>query len=257
MTPYNLSLGNLSDLIIAWAWGSISEGQIAKATGMDRLSLRGLRSAAINSAMTLCELPDSLAAGVSTTAPSASSAEITGGIAASPSSLPTAEKSDALSLAAMKSTPTLRQDDVEDIAIPHTFEELKEYEKELTADDLKAFGNLPSVKSLLKAMDIVTESKGALVPNGRLINLIAREFDALKTESSAKDEAVQRVVEAARVAVDHRKWWGTTFQPQFEKKYPRYEKSLRTGTDVFQELETALLVIAPPQGGKETEGGGV
>ena len=73
MTPDWLSLGSLSDLIIAWAEGEISEGRITELTKIDRITLRGLKMAAINRALKLCESDGLSEDGVNTVVPSVSS----------------------------------------------------------------------------------------------------------------------------------------------------------------------------------------
>jgi hypothetical protein len=47
MIPAELSPGELTDLLIAWAAGEVSEGRLAELTGLDRTSLRGMLQNAI------------------------------------------------------------------------------------------------------------------------------------------------------------------------------------------------------------------
>ncbi len=50
-----LSLGDLADLLVAWAEGEVSEGRLAELTGLDRVSLRGLKQAAVERAIRLAQ----------------------------------------------------------------------------------------------------------------------------------------------------------------------------------------------------------
>jgi hypothetical protein len=71
-TPRDLSLGLLADLLIAWAEGEMSEGFVQDVTGIDGLTLRGLKLAAIDRANAHAERHLSSRA-VPTTAPPSSS----------------------------------------------------------------------------------------------------------------------------------------------------------------------------------------
>jgi len=51
----SLGLGDLADLLIAWAAGEVSEGFMVDITGMDRFALRGLYQGAIDRAGKLSE----------------------------------------------------------------------------------------------------------------------------------------------------------------------------------------------------------
>lgn len=51
----NLSIGDLTDLIVAYVAGEMSEGLLSQMTGLDRMVLRGLHQDAITRSDRLCE----------------------------------------------------------------------------------------------------------------------------------------------------------------------------------------------------------
>lgn len=52
-----VSPGELSDLLVAWSEGEISEGRLVEVSGIDRLTLRLFKGLAIKRAAALCTRP--------------------------------------------------------------------------------------------------------------------------------------------------------------------------------------------------------